>query len=407
VTTNPKFVSAFSGAGGLDIGFEEAGWRCVYATDHDPVAVSTLRHNSRLSHVHFKHAEVFCEDVRGLVGNEVLHRTDLSRGKIDALVGGPPCQSWSSAGHQRGFDDPRGQLFVEFVRLAEELDVRWIVFENVRGLLTARGPEGEPGGALELIRRTLLKKGFQTEVNLLNAADYGVAQRRVRLILIGFRAGDRPSFPVPTHSKSVELVSDGRLPWTTLRQCLAQISRPTSDEVFRPNEALGAQLAVLPAGTGLKSAGKREATRPGGHWGYKQGAFIADPDQPARTVTANRQQDWIRDPLLGLRRLSPRECAAIQSFPRDWEFVGDVGAKYRQIGNAVPPGLAKAIAVSLRAHIESQAAWRVGRHINHGELLPLQPTLRAAIVYTLREELRNGPSRRAAPAKRKKRASGQ
>ncbi|MBI3503888.1 MAG: DNA cytosine methyltransferase [Proteobacteria bacterium] len=399
----PKFVSAFSGAGGLDIGFEEGGWQCVYATDHDPEAVQTLRHNAKLSHAHFKRAEIICEDVQQLSGAKILQRTGLKKGNIDALIGGPPCQSWSSAGHQLGLADPRGQLFLEFARLADQLDVRWIVFENVRGLLTARGPEGEPGGALELIRRTLLQKGFQTEANLLNAADFGVAQRRVRLFLIGFRAGDHPTFPIATHTKNVDLVSDGRLPWKTLRECLSEISPLSSDEILRPNPLLKSQLASVPEGSGLKSVGKREATRPGGHWGYKQGAFIADPSLPARTVTANRQQDWIRDPKLGLRRLSPRECAAIQSFPPAWEFLGDDGAKYRQIGNAVPPGLGKAVAASLREHIFRQQAWRLEKQSRHKELLPLQPSLRAAIDYTVREELRNGASRRAAPAKRKAR----
>jgi DNA (cytosine-5)-methyltransferase 1 len=401
----PKFVSAFSGAGGLDIGFEEAGWQCVYATDHDPVAVATLRHNAKLSHAHLKNAEIHCEDARGLSGASIFQRTALKKGSIEALIGGPPCQSWSSAGHQLGLADPRGQLFLDFVRLADQLDVRWVVFENVRGLLTARGPEGEPGGALELIRRTLLQKGFQTEANLLNAADFGVAQRRVRLFLIGFRAGDRPTFPVATHTKNVGLVSDERLPWKTLRQCLSEIAPPSRDEIIRPNPLLASQLDALPDGSGLKSAGKREATRPGGHWGYKQGAFIADPNLPARTVTANRQQDWIRDPQFGLRRLSPRECAAIQSFPPAWEFLGDDGARYRQIGNAVPPGLGRAVAGSLREHILNQQAWRHEGQLRHKELLPLQPSLRAAIDYTMREERRNGESRRAAPIRRKARAA--
>jgi DNA (cytosine-5)-methyltransferase 1 len=399
-----KFVSTFSGGGGLDIGFEQAGWDCVFATDVDPVATQTLRRNAERARGCFRDTQVLCEDARKLTGVSILDRTGLTRGNVDALVGGPPCQSWSSAGHQLGLADPRGQLFQDFARLADELDVRWIVFENVRGLLTARGPEGEPGGALAHIRRTLLQRGFQTDANLLNAADYGVAQRRVRLFLIGFRAGDRPTFPVATHTKNVGLVSDGRLPWKPLRECLAEIAPPNPEEVIRPAPALKRQLDAVPDGSGLKSAGKREATRPGGHWGYKQGAFIADLNLPARTVTASPQQDWIRDPSLGLRRLNPRECAAIQTFPVDWEFAGDDGAKYRQIGNAVPPGLAKAVAMSLREHVVRQQSWRRERDGRHKELLPLQPSLKAAIDYTIREESRNGESRRAAPVKRKVRS---
>jgi DNA (cytosine-5)-methyltransferase 1 len=164
---------------------------------------------------------------------------------------------------------------------------------------------------------------------------------------------------------------------------------------------LSSQLARIPDGSGVKSPGKKETTRPGGHWGYKQGAFIADKTIPARTVTASSQQDWIRDPLKGLRRLCPRECAAIQTFPRDWRFTGNRAAQYRQIGNAVPPAMARAVALALGDHLSGSFALRSRTPPKTAEaLLPLQPHLVSAIEYTRRDSLRNGASRAAVSRRR-------
>jgi DNA (cytosine-5)-methyltransferase 1 len=381
-----SFVSLFSGAGGLDLGLERSGWDCRFASDFDPIAIATLNANKgrriardrkALSDAVIKNA-----DVRDLTGSAILSEIGATRGSVPLLAGGPPCQSWSSAGNQQGFADPRGQLVRDYLRIASEIDARWLVFENVRGLLTARGPDGIPGSALAQVRQSLFQRGWQTRVELLNAADYGVPQRRVRLILIGFRAGDAPAIPTPTHVDR----------WQTLRDCLNAIPSPTGEEIIRPTGKMATDLEHLPAGTGAKSAGKREATRPGGHWGYKQGAFIADLALPARTVTANAQQDWIRDPVLGLRRLCPRECAAIQTFPDDWRFEGKRNDQYRLIGNAVPPMLAMKVGEALAQHIEKvgseKAAWS-GLH-------PLPERLQSAIQYTQREERRNGASRKTA-----------
>jgi DNA (cytosine-5)-methyltransferase 1 len=403
--TNLDFVSLFAGAGGLDVGFESAAWQCLYATDHDPVAIETLRSNQGLrlpSGQVFKEAQIRCEDVASLRGRELLAKVGRRKGEVAALVGGPPCQSWSSAGHQLGFHDPRGKLFSDYTRLATELDVRWLVFENVRGLLTARGFDGDPGSALRYIRECLLAAGFHTEVNLLNAADFGVPQRRVRLFMIGFRRGDRPPFPAPSHARDIDLFSGDRLPWVALGDCLKTVGRLAEDEVIRPGGLLAKQLARVPDGSGLKSPGKKETTRPGGHWGYKQGAFVADLDLPARTVTASSQQDWVRDPTGGLRRLCPRECAAVQTFPADWAFAGNRAAQYRQIGNAVPPTLAGAIARTLAAHVRRSFAGRT-RPARKDVLLPLEPHLESAIEYTKRDSLRNGASRAAVRNRRARR----
>jgi DNA (cytosine-5)-methyltransferase 1 len=160
------------------------------------------------------------------------------------------------------------------------------------------------------------------------------------------------------------------------------------------------ELGNIRPGSGVKSPGKAEATRPGGHWGYKQGAFVADLSLPARTITANSQQDWVRDPKLGLRRLSPRECAAIQGFPPGWVVAGKRSDQYRLVGNAVPPDLAFVVG---QAVLEGMIAPPHQDQSRWTGVAPLPKRLQSAIEYTRREESRNGESRRAAPAKRRAR----
>ncbi len=394
-----RLVSLFAGAGGLDLGLEYAGWRCEYATDIDPCAVASLDANkgSRTGGIRaLEDAVIERGDVRALTGQDILSKIGRGRGDIPLLAGGPPCQSWSSAGRQLGLADPRGRLFEDYLRIAKQIDTRWLLFENVRGLVTARGPDGTPGSALRLIREALSRAGWQTKVNLLNAADYGVPQRRVRLIIIGYHSGDAPEFPEPTHS-DIDIVAS---PWVTLGACLNDIHPPSHEEIIRPTGRLKEELSSVKPGKGVKSPGKAETTRPGGHWGYKQGAFVADLAQPARTITANAQQDWIKDPERGLRRLSPRECAAVQTFPACWKFAGSARDQYRLIGNAVPPLFAKALGIALLAHADKNACEKATKRkaVNP---TPLPQRLQAAINYTIREEAINGSSRRNAVAKRK------
>ncbi|CAM3182251.1 DNA (cytosine-5-)-methyltransferase [Sphingomonas antarctica] len=393
--SNACFISLFSGAGGLDLGLEQAGWTGLYAADIDRCAVDTLIANRGFpigNRRFLERAVVEHADVQQLTGDMILRKIGAERGDVPLLVGGPPCQSWSSAGRQRGFDDPRGQLFADFVRLAGELGVRWLMFENVRGLLTARGPDGQPGSALHLIRRRLLDAGFQTAVHLVNAADYGVPQRRVRLIVVGYRVGDEFAVPSPTHHKA----DCDRPAWRPLQDALDAVVPVHESEVQRPTGLLAGQMKDLAPGTGVKSMGKREATRPGGHWGYKQGAFVTDPSRPGRTVTASGQQDWLRDPQHGLRKLTARECAALQTFPATWTFCGKQADLYRLIGNAVPPKIGAVVGAALLAHCEREDHTLASTT----SLVPLPEKLASAVRYTQREEFRNGASRRAAPDRR-------
>jgi DNA (cytosine-5)-methyltransferase 1 len=383
--TQPTVVSLFTGAGGLDIGLEQAGFGVVSAVEWDADCVATLRCNQaagRTAISSIVHANV--ENVTH--GDLVVGQR--SRGFTpDLLVGGPPCQPFSSAGKGGSIKDPRGILFREFVRIASELKPRLILFENVRGLVTARGLNDQPGEVLNQVRQSFEDIGYATTFALLNAADFGVPQRRVRLFMMATRCTALPQFPEPTHAANPEQhLFGGSERWITLGEFLKSKPSPPESELVRPSAALAQALATVPEGSGLRSAGAREATRPGGHWGYRQGTFIADRFLPARTVTGSASQDWIRLPDGSLRRLSLAECAGLQGFPPDWEFVGSLASRFQQVGNAVPVMFGKVLGEALK-----EALARPSKVCPKSAAFP--EYMRNAIAYTRREHDRNGQSR--------------
>lgn len=395
VPETPTLVSLFTGAGGLDIGLETAGFDTVVANDSDSDAVATLRANQaaripipgRGDRCFLEHAAIIHSLVENLVPSDLRPRGASARWSPDLMAGGPPCQPFSSSGKMLSVSDPRGRLFEDFVRLAEGLRPRVILFENVRGLVTARGPSGAPGEALYLVKEKFESIGYATRFALLNAADFGAPQRRVRLFMIGCRSGELPTFPMTTHDEVPgETLFGGLAPWITLAQFLREQPPPAPGDIARPSEQLARQLETVAPGSGLKSAGSREATRPGGHWGYRQGTFLADPDKPARTVTASTSQDWVRDSDGRLRRLTWRECAALQGFPPEWTFAGNTASRYRQIGNAVPAVFGAVIGERIAAALRSRSRGR-------SDSAPLPSSFTEAMSYTLREHARNGASR--------------
>jgi DNA (cytosine-5)-methyltransferase 1 len=388
-------VSLFTGAGGLDIGLERAGFATVAANDIDKHACATLRSNQILKHAipeadgdfHLTNAKIVECDVVGLDPVDILPDGMPADWRPDALIGGPPCQSFSSAGLQLSMHDPRGLLFLEFVRFAKNMRPRIILFENVRGLVTARGPNGIPGEAVNLIRKSFEEIGYATSFNVLNSADYGAPQRRTRMFMF---ASDTitalPDFPVPTHSRDG---STGK-PWVTLGEFLSGCPDPSEVDIVRPSDSLRVQLESLPDGTGLKSPGRAEPTRPAGHWGYKQGTFIADQGLPARTVTGAATQDWIRRPGVGLRRITLAEAAAIQGFPGEWQFTGSRSAMFKQVGNAVPTVFGEVLGSAMAAALQKEIG-------SPPKSVPFPNVMHTAISYTLRDDARNGIVRPRSP----------
>lgn len=391
--SKPTLVSLFTGAGGLDIGLEHAGFRTVAAVECEPDCVETLKLNQSLRHPVaddsiLSKARILPRPIEE-VAKDDLRPSDAQADWVpDLLAGGPPCQPFSSSGKMLSVGDPRGRLFEHFVRLADALKPRLILFENVRGLVTARGPKGEPGEVINMVKEAFENLGYATSFQLLNAADYGCPQRRVRLFMMATRCTQLPEFPAATHAEVPEnTLFDTRLPWVTLGEFLRKQPQPTSDEVVSPTVTLARELADLPAGTGLKSAGAREATRPGGHWGYRQGTFIADQTLPARTVTASASQDWIRLRDGSLRRLTLRECAGLQGFPQGWQFVGSIASRFRQVGNAVPVAFGVVLGQALREALCVRRRSKV-------KSASLPSGFELAITYTRKEHRRNGASRK-------------
>ncbi|MDM8549229.1 DNA cytosine methyltransferase [Desulfobacterales bacterium HSG2] len=327
----PNYISLFSGAGGLDIGMERAGLKAVSLCEMEPVFCRTLKANQGVKqddgHRYFSNSEIFNADIRELVGIELSGKE-----QINLIVGGPPCQSFSSSGKQMSVLDPRGVLVNEFVRIINEIRPRMFLFENVRGLVTARDFKGEPGGVIRDILDRFWEAGYSCRATLLNSADYGSFQRRVRCFIIGTKNGNAPLFPEQSHQKEGGLFYT---PWKSLGDFLEKYADKNKENYTFPTEALGSRLHDLPNGSGLKSKGKAEKTRPGGHWGYRQGTFIANLSLPARTVTGSASQDWVRwDGLL--RRLTLEEAKLLQGFPATWEIIGTKAQKFKQVGNAVP-----------------------------------------------------------------------
>ena len=386
-------ISLFSGAGGLDVGLERAGFETVTATDSDAVCVRSLRENQTRrvpvvgcpGRVHLEHAKILHADVAQLTGADLVPAGARAGWVPDLLVGGPPCQSFSSSGKKRSVLDDRGRLFEHFARIARALRPRIILFENVRGLVTARGRTGQPGEVLVAVKDAFETAGYATRFALLNAADYGAAQRRIRLFMLATRDAPLPCFPAPTHTRDPSK-NPGATPWVTLGDCLRTLPNPDSTDVVRPSARLEPQLRNLPCGSGLKSHGRAEPTRPGGHWGYRQGTFIADQALPSRTVTASSSQDWIRLPDGRLRRLTVRECAALQGFPRAWAFAGTRSRQFRQVGNAVPVVFGQALGCVIAAALEN-------RSDNPPRSAPLPDRFRAAVAYTQRDHARNASAR--------------
>ncbi|HAA30215.1 MAG TPA: DNA (cytosine-5-)-methyltransferase [Cyanobacteria bacterium UBA8553] len=363
INQQPISLSLFTGAFGLDIGLEQAGFSTVSVVEKDLDATKTIAINRP-----YLYQSAVPRNIEQVSAKELLEEggriLDLGRalqpGEVDLVTGGPPCQPFSTAGKRGSVIDPRGSLFMDFIRIVREVQPRFFIMENVRGLLSApirhrpinqRGkgyPSLEadeiPGAAKDVVLKEMKSLGYSVIYNLLEAADYGVPQNRKRVIFIGSRDGESVTFPLATHSK------DGiNLPkWRTLREALIGLVEPQPE--FMPySENRLKYLKLLKAGQNwryLPEELKQEAmggayNSGGGKVGFYRRLSWEKPS-PTVTTTPHQKATDMCHPV-ELRPLSVRESARIQTFPDDWYFYGSVTSKYRQIGNAVPVGLAKAI----------------------------------------------------------------
>lgn len=352
--SQPKFISFFSGGRGLDLGLEQAGWNCLAANEFDRVACETIKLNA-------PDLPLYSEDIRGLNAERLRADLKLKPGELFAIVGGPPCQAFSTAGRRLGLNDSRGNVFLHFLDIIAALKPKYAIFENVRGLLSAplshrphyeRGigdpplsAEEQPGGALNLILSRLRREGYEVTFNLYNTANFGVPQSRERLIFIASRDGNRVPHLQPTHDAKA---AHGLLPWVSFRDAVAPLQEVEHHFVTFPEKRTayykllkaGQNWRDLPAELQLSAMGNSFHSGGGKTGFYRRLSW----DKPAPTLVTrpNMKATDLCHPQ-ELRPLSVEEYAAIQTFPPTYRFSGSLDDQYRQIGNAVPCLFAQSI----------------------------------------------------------------
>jgi len=310
-----KVISLFSGAGGMDLGFLKAGFEVVWANDIWEDAVTTYRLNLG--------DHIFSADIAGIPSREIPD--------ADVLIGGFPCQGFSVANRNRHSGDLRNSLYLEYRRVLREKQPKFFIAENVKGLLSLDG-----GAVFRTILGDFREAGYRVTAEVLNAADYGVPQKRERVFLFGVRSDVSLNSifpPRPTHAPHRVAEMAGLLPWISIGQALSGLPEP-------------GKLCGLP-----NHSCSMYKLRFNGHQGHR----VIKPEEPSPTITArgdDRGGVVIHHHPGNHRRMSPREVALVQSFPIDYQFFGPNTSVYRQVANAVPPRLAFEIARWLRCAIE-------------------------------------------------------
>ena len=353
-------LSFFSGAMGLDLGLAAAGFTPLLASDIDKYCRATILANN---------PEIgLIGDITFTTASQIRQHARISENdEIFLMSGGPPCQAFSTAGMRRGVNDVRGNVFLRFIDLAIELQPKYLVIENVRGLLSAplqHRPHAErgsgkrpldvdelPGGALQYVIDLLEKVGYSVEFNLYNAANYGVPQTRERVVMICAREGSRVGFLEPTHSQNGKY---GLKPWRTFQEATYDLKEPHHHINF-PEDRLkyykligpGQHWRSLPldlqkeamgnsffAGGGKTGFFRRVA------WDKPAPTLVTHPAMPATDLAHPVEQ----------RPLSIEEYRRLQMFPDGWIIQGPLIQQYKQLGNAVPVGLGDAVGRAIMGH---------------------------------------------------------
>ncbi len=312
-------IEVFTGAGGLALGLEQAGIHTVQFVEIDKFCCETLKQNRP----------------EWNVINEDIAKVDFTmfKGKVDIVTGGSPCQAFSYSGKKLGFEDTRGTLFYEFARTVKEVEPLIFMFENVRGLISH-----DKGRTLETILSVLKELGYNVKYEVLNANDYGVAQKRERIIIIGTKDGIEFEYPKKLDYKPV------------LRDALKDV--PQSEGQTYSEKKRKVLELVPPGGCWVDLPEELQKEYMGKSYysgGGKRGmARRISWDEPSLTLTCSpSQKQTERCHPEETRPFTVREYARIQSFPDSWEFAGGIGQKYKQIGNAVPVELARHLGVQL------------------------------------------------------------
>ena len=324
-----RLISLFSGAGGLDLGFERAGFEIAMANEFDKTIWATYERNHT--------APLIKGDIRS------IKETDFPD-DIDGIIGGPPCQSWSEAGALRGINDDRGKLFFDYIRILKDKQPKFFLAENVSGMLANRHSE-----AVKNIIKCFEECGYDVSITLVNAADYGVPQDRKRVFYIGFRKDLNVDFKFPSPTTLN--------PWEkkTMKDAIGDLAdtavpalpkNKANPDLKIPNHEyyVGAYSTIFMS---------RNRVRAWDEQGFTVQASGRQcqlhPQAPKMKFIAKNKRIFVPGKEDLYRRLTVRECARIQGFPDSFEFIyTDVDTGYKMIGNAVPVDLAYIIAKSIK-----------------------------------------------------------
>nr|WP_300663418.1 DNA cytosine methyltransferase [uncultured Acetatifactor sp.] len=345
---NRDVISLFSGAMGLDIGLGKAGLNVVIGQDFEPSCVETMKANGH---------NVLGGDIREIKAETLLELTGLHIGEPFMICGGPPCQPFSTAGKRLGINDPRGSLFMDFIRMIGYIRPRFFVMENVKGIVSSPlkhvstkervkdDPEQKLGTVLDVILSEFNKLGYKTVYGILDAVNYGVPQFRERFVLIGSRDNEDIFLPIPTH---FQMHQNPDYRWKTVGEAIRDLESNPGEYTSLSGDRKK-YLHMVPEGGNWKDlpqeiipvamGGAYESG--GGKVGFYRRLSYAQPS-PTITTSPAQKATMLCHPKQD-RPLSIKEYARIQQFPDDWKFTGTISAQYRQIGNAVPIGLAEAI----------------------------------------------------------------
>lgn len=330
-------IELFAGAGGLALGLELAGFEHIGLIEYDIFAAQTLRKNrSRWN--------VLCEDITQVAARDLEQEFHIAKYELDLLSGGAPCQSFSYAGKRLGLNDVRGTMFYHYATFLHKLQPKMFLFENVKGLLTH-----DKGRTYETILHIFEDEGYVTSHAVLNAWNFGVPQKRERLITVGIRIDlkERCKFLFPKAHVYKPVIRDVKLD-----------NNPGKEECARYSALKEKIFALVPPGgywrdidpTIAKAYMKSCWDMEGGRTGILRRMGLDEPSLTVLTSPSMKQTD--RCHPLEVRPFSYRENARFQTFPDDWEFCGKLSEKYKQVGNAVPVNLAKELGICLRQALE-------------------------------------------------------
>lgn len=316
-----NIISLFSGAGGMDLGFEKAGFKTLWANEFDKTIANSYKN-------HFKDVKL---DTRSI---SCIKNEELPRG-VSGVIGGPPCQSWSQAGAKRGLNDPRGKLFMEYLRVIKHTSPHFFVAENVAGLTHKRNQK-----AFHHILNAFTDLGYSVSWKLLNASDYEVPQDRKRVIIVGYKTelGKKFSFPTPMVQK--KNLSDAIIDLNNLKES-KQKKEPQN---IKNHEFINSGYSPMFL--------SRNRVR---DWDQQSFTILASerhipfhPNAPKMVKIEKDSMKLVTGKEHLYRRLTVRECARIQTFPDNYEFIyKHIRTGYKMIGNAVPVQLAYHIAKTI------------------------------------------------------------